>query len=355
MISAKTNDDYGFVNGKFVGNVEAAQMAQTVQAEHADVNQAEVNQAQVNHAEVKPAADNSDNSEKSDNAQPEKSTTEQAQEIAGRALESGVAVGDVSDNSDKTWLDKAGEALDNFADKAQEVGKDIAVGAGEVAGELAMGVLGIQKAHAADMPQHHTQPENTTPQEQVKLEPQTSRFPWTDHEELQKLQEQGLVDKPNGGQAENQQTDAPAVSATAPKTLERHYVDKDGNVTIKQGGSRSWRNNNSGNLEYGKFAKKYGAIGTDGRFAIFPDEKTGDKAREVLVFGGDKFKNVTLKEAIKLYAPPGENDTERYYKTIKNAVGVEKIMKDYSPSERQIILNAMKKHEGYKVGKVIKK
>ena len=88
---------------------------------------------QINQAEVKPVADS--NSEKSDNAQPEKSTTEQAQEIAGRALESGVAVGDVSDNSDKTLLDKAGEALDNFADKVQEVGKDIAVGAGEVAGE----------------------------------------------------------------------------------------------------------------------------------------------------------------------------------------------------------------------------
>ena len=168
------------------------------------------------------------------------------------------------------------------------------------------------------------------------------------------VREQGLVDKPNVGQAENQQTDAPAVSATAPKTLERHYVDKDGNVTIKQGGTRSWRNNNSGNMEYGKFAKAHGAIGTDGRFAIFPDEKTGDKAREALIFNG-KYRNLSLKDAIYKYAPPKENNTELYYKTIKNAVGMDKKMSDYSASERQAILNAMKKHEGYKVGKVIKK
>ncbi|MBQ9183297.1 MAG: conjugal transfer protein TraG N-terminal domain-containing protein [Neisseriaceae bacterium] len=145
------------------------------------------------------------------------------------------------------------------------------------------------------------------------------------------------------------------VSATAPKTMERHYVDKDGNVTIKQDGSRSWRNNNSGNIVYGKFAKAMGAIGTDGRFAIFPDEQTGDKARERLIFGGDKYRHLSLKDAIWRYAPPNENNTELYYKTIKNAVGVDKKMQDYSAEERQVILNAMKKHEGYKVGKVIKK
>lgn len=34
-------------------------------------------------------------------------------------------------------------------------------------------------------------------------------------------------------------------------------------VETRIGGSRSWRNNNPGNLEYGKFAKQHGAIGTD--------------------------------------------------------------------------------------------
>ena len=146
-----------------------------------------------------------------------------------------------------------------------------------------------------------------------------------------------------------------AASVTVPQKMERHYADKDGHVTIKQGGSRSWRNNNSGNLVYGKFAKAHGAIGTDGRFAIFPDEKTGDKAREALIFGGDKYRNLSLKQAIHRYAPPQENNTQQYYNVVKNAVGVEKKMKDYTPAERKVILDTMKKHEGYRVGKIIKK
>ena len=146
-----------------------------------------------------------------------------------------------------------------------------------------------------------------------------------------------------------------AASVTVPQKMERHYADKDGHVTIKQGGSRSWRNNNSGNLVYGKFAKEHGAIGTDGRFAIFPDEKTGDKAREALIFGGDKYRNLSLKQAIHRYAPPQENNSQQYYNVVKNAVGVEKKMKDYTPAERKVILDTMKKHEGYRVGKIIKK
>lgn len=137
----------------------------------------------------------------------------------------------------------------------------------------------------------------------------------------------------------------------------------------KVGGSRAWRNNNEGNLEFGKFAKAHGAIGTDGRFAIFPDEETGRRAKEALIFesNGGKYlannpldygkgigyRDKTLLQMIAAYAPSGENNTERYQKTILSAVaGRNKKMRDYTADERQAIMQAMRKVEGWKAGQV---
>lgn len=137
----------------------------------------------------------------------------------------------------------------------------------------------------------------------------------------------------------------------------------------KVGGSRAWRNNNEGNLEFGKFAKAHGAIGTDGRFAIFPDEETGRRAKEALIFesNGGKYlannpldygkgigyRDKTLLQMIAAYAPSGENNTARYQKTILSAVGGRnKKMRDYTADERQAIMQAMRKVEGWKAGQV---
>jgi len=46
-------------------------------------------------------------------------------------------------------------------------------------------------------------------------------------------------------------------------------------TSVRAGGSPAWRNNNPGNLEYRQLAQAHGAIGSDGRFAIFPDDATG--------------------------------------------------------------------------------
>lgn len=42
------------------------------------------------------------------------------------------------------------------------------------------------------------------------------------------------------------------------------YFDEHGNMTIKSGGTKTWRNNNVGNLKYfkkGSFASRNGSIG----------------------------------------------------------------------------------------------
>lgn len=155
-----------------------------------------------------------------------------------------------------------------------------------------------------------------------------------------------------------------ATSVSAPSKNKRIYNNSDGGLA-KEGGSRSWRNNNPGNVEYGDFAKRFGAIGTDGRFAIFPTEEAGKKAKEHLIFesGGARqlstkgdygaglgYRDKTLSQMLTAYAPPEENPTDVYIKRVLSAVGSEKRMGDYSTEERAVILEAMKKVEGWRVG-----
>jgi hypothetical protein len=71
-----------------------------------------------------------------------------------------------------------------------------------------------------------------------------------------------------------------------------------------------------------------------------------------LIFQGKNYTNLTLSQAIGRYAPPGENNTNMYIQAVLGAVGVEKVMKDYSTSEQDTILNAMQRVEGWKIGRV---
>jgi hypothetical protein len=140
-----------------------------------------------------------------------------------------------------------------------------------------------------------------------------------------------------------------------------NVVQRPDGTVEKQQGARNWRNNNPGNIEYkpGGFAEEQGAIGPDGRFAIFPTYEMGRKAKEKLIFEGKNYKDLDLKSAIARYAPPTnnagqfENDTADYQKKVLSAVGGEnKTMSSYSQSQRESIMNAMEQKEGFKVGKV---
>lgn len=123
-------------------------------------------------------------------------------------------------------------------------------------------------------------------------------------------------------------------------------------VVTRQDGARNWRNNNPGNLEYSAYTRGLGAIGSDGRFAIFPDYQTGRAAKASLLFDGKNYKDKTLSEAIARYAPPSENNTKSYQAAaITAAGGKDRVMSEYSQAERVAILDAVQKVEGYRVGK----
>ena len=70
-------------------------------------------------------------------------------------------------------------------------------------------------------------------------------------------------------------------------------------------------------MEYGDFAKRHGATGTDGRFAIFPDAGTGRAALDALL-ASPAYAGLSTDQIIQKYAPPSDgNDTAAYLAAVK--------------------------------------
>jgi len=90
----------------------------------------------------------------------------------------------------------------------------------------------------------------------------------------------------------------------------------------KNGTPRGIRNNNPGNIEYGEFAKRMGATGTDGRFAIFPSPEGGLAALSALLSSYGSRGINTVQAVINRYAPPNENNTAGYSAGVARAMGV---------------------------------
>jgi len=89
---------------------------------------------------------------------------------------------------------------------------------------------------------------------------------------------------------------------------------------VNASGSRPQRNNNPGDIEYGKFAAAHGATGSDGRFAIFPTLAAGYSAMRAL-FEAPSYKGLTVAAALNRWAPPVENNTNHYISSVCGWVG----------------------------------
>jgi hypothetical protein len=85
-------------------------------------------------------------------------------------------------------------------------------------------------------------------------------------------------------------------------------------------GSLAQRNNNPGNLKY---AGQTGAIGQDANgFAIFDSLASGQAALvNQLNLYADR--GLTLSQALNIYAPPSENDTNNYVSFVSSQTGVD--------------------------------
>lgn len=124
-------------------------------------------------------------------------------------------------------------------------------------------------------------------------------------------------------------------------------MGKTGAKSSAGGLPRNLRNNNPGNIEYGEFAKKQGATGSDGRFAIFPDMKTGENAMANLLMSYAKGGTNTISSIINKWAPGSEkgNKPSAYIESVSKATGIDP-NKPLSTGELAAVQKAMANFEG---------
>lgn len=132
------------------------------------------------------------------------------------------------------------------------------------------------------------------------------------------------------------------------------YNNSDGSKYRRTGGTRAWRNMNPGNIRYSDFARRAGAIGEAGGFAVFPDEETGMQAIGLLL-RSDSYNQLTVAGAISRYAPPIENDTSAYHRRLQELTGlsINRRMSSLSDAELSRVANAIRQIEGWKPGRVV--
>lgn len=133
------------------------------------------------------------------------------------------------------------------------------------------------------------------------------------------------------------------------------FVAADNTQYKHVGGTRAWRNNNPGNIRMSDFSRRAGAIGEAGGFAVFPDEATGQRAVKRLLLG-NSYKNLTIANAVSRYAPPSENNTVAYQRSIEKLTGlsINRRISDLSDTELDKVVAAIRHIEGWRPGQTVK-
>lgn len=85
---------------------------------------------------------------------------------------------------------------------------------------------------------------------------------------------------------------------------------------------RGIRNNNPGNIEYGRFTRSMGATGSDGRFAVFESMEDGIRAAIALLQSYAARGIDTVQSIISKWAPSSENNTKAYVDAVAKQIGV---------------------------------
>lgn len=141
----------------------------------------------------------------------------------------------------------------------------------------------------------------------------------------------GSISKPTGHSVSGKVTNETVASSASASSLQ----------------PRGIRNNNPGNIEYGDFAKRMGATGSDGRFAIFPTAQAGLSAMSALLQSYANRGIDTAKSIVSRWAPKGENDVGAYSRAVANALGVspDASLNLKDPTVRANLMSAISAHE----------
>ncbi len=112
--------------------------------------------------------------------------------------------------------------------------------------------------------------------------------------------------------------------------------------------ARGIRNHNPGNIRKGEKWKGLSEHQTDSSFCVFVSPEYGIRAlAKVLLTYYKKYQLNTVKKIISRYAPPNENETESYIKSVANQLGVasDEVIDLSSVAVLAVLLRAIIRHE----------
>jgi hypothetical protein len=135
------------------------------------------------------------------------------------------------------------------------------------------------------------------------------------------------------------------VSATGVNGSGRTTVTYTDGSTAVLTGPRPIRNNNPGNLEYGDFARRHGAVGSDGRYAVFPTKEKGWTAK-VALLKTQTYQSLSIRDAFNRYAPPSENPN--YLRDLQHYTGfdLDRKMSSLNEEEFKKLVDSVARIEG---------
>jgi hypothetical protein len=133
------------------------------------------------------------------------------------------------------------------------------------------------------------------------------------------------------------------------KTYTVHYFDEKGDMTIRSGGTKAWRNNNPGNMTYkGGFATRHGAIGSAGGMGVFPTEAIGRQALIDLL----KSSNYNTLKITNLPEKYDKDNAQEYRRMLLSISKLDpnKCIKNLNGKEFDQLLKAIERIEGWEMG-----
>jgi hypothetical protein len=128
-----------------------------------------------------------------------------------------------------------------------------------------------------------------------------------------------------------------------------HYFDEKGNMTIRSGGTKAWRNNNPGNMTHkGGFVARHGAIGNAGGMAVFP---TGAIGRQALIdlLKSSNYNTLKITDLPEKYDKYNAQEYRRMLLSISK-LDPNKRVKDLDGKEFDLLREAIERIEGWEVG-----
>ncbi len=127
------------------------------------------------------------------------------------------------------------------------------------------------------------------------------------------------------------------------------YFDENGNMTIRSGGTKAWRNTNPGNMtSRGGFATRHDSIGSAGGMAVFPTEEAGRQALIDLL----KSSNYNILEVTELPEKYDKDNAQEYRRMLLSISKLDpnKRIKNLSGKEFDQLRAAIERIEGWESG-----